>query len=114
MQREAGSGGGVVLEGRDIGTVVFPDAEAKFFLTASADVRARRRLAELTGRGEASNLEDVRREVEERDRRDTTRPVAPLKPAPDAVVVDSSALDIDQVVRRIVEHVRRIENELGA
>jgi CMP/dCMP kinase len=113
MQREAGVEGGVVLEGRDIGTVVFPDAEAKFFLTASVDVRARRRLEELQGRGDTSNLDEVRHEVEERDRRDSTRPVAPLKRAPDATVVDSSGLGIDEVVKVIVERVRRIESKLG-
>ncbi|HEY4105646.1 MAG TPA: (d)CMP kinase [Polyangiaceae bacterium] len=114
MQRAAGAAGGVVLEGRDIGTVVFPSAEAKFFLTASVDVRARRRLDELVSRGTAAEFEDVRREVSERDLRDSTRPIAPLKQAADAVSIDSSALSIDQVVARIVARVREVEAELNA
>jgi cytidylate kinase len=114
LQRTSGRAGGVVLEGRDIGTVVFPDAEAKFFLTASVDVRAKRRHDELVGRGsQAPTLEDVRREVIERDRRDSSRPVAPLMQAPDAQVLDSSALDIEQVADRIVLQVRAIEQRLA-
>jgi len=112
MQRQAGRAGGVVLEGRDIGTVVFPDAEAKFFLTASVEVRAERRRKELAERGQTVDIETVRREVIERDERDSNRPVAPLKQAPDAVLVDSSGLGIDEVVDAIVERVRRIETEL--
>jgi cytidylate kinase len=113
LQRAAGRRGGVVLEGRDIGTVVFPDAEAKFFLTASVDVRARRRHEELTLRGDQVSLEDVRREVIERDKRDSSRPVAPLRQAADALVVDSSTLSIDEVVERIVEGVRAVERRLA-
>ncbi len=114
MQRQAGAAGGVVLEGRDIGTVVFPDAEAKFFLTASVDVRARRRFDELCSRGAKPELAEVEREVAERDLRDSTRPVAPLKQAPDAHGIDSSLLSIEQVVARIVARVRDVEAELGA
>ena len=114
MQRQAGAAGGAVLEGRDIGTVVFPDAEAKFFLTASVDVRARRRYDELVSRGGSPALEDVQREVAERDLRDSTRPIAPLKQASDARTIDSSSLSIDQVVARIVTRVREVEAELGA
>jgi cytidylate kinase len=114
MQRAAGGQGGVVLEGRDIGTVVFPSAEAKFFLTASVDVRAQRRLDELLARGDAAEFESVRRAVTERDLRDSTRPVAPLKQAPDALAIDASVLSIAEVVSRIVERVREVEAELGA
>ena len=114
MQRQAGAAGGVVLEGRDIGTVVFPSAEAKFFLTASIDVRARRRFDELLSRGGTPELAEVEREVAERDLRDSTRPIAPLKQASDAHIIDSSALSIDQVVARIVTRVRAVEAELGA
>ena len=114
MQRQLGCDGGVVLEGRDIGSVVFPDAEAKFFLTASTRVRAERRRGELAEKGNAPSLEEVEREVEERDRRDSMRSVAPLIRADDAVVVDSSELGIDEVVRRIVEHVHQVEAELGS
>jgi CMP/dCMP kinase len=114
MQRAAGEDGGVVLEGRDIGTVVFPSADAKFFLTASVDVRAQRRLDELLARGAAAEFDDVRREVTERDLRDSTRPIAPLKQASDAISIDSSVLSIDQVVARIVQRVREVEAELRA
>jgi cytidylate kinase len=112
MQRAAGRTGGVVLEGRDIGTVVFPDAEAKFFLTASVDVRAQRRHDELAARGTPPSLGEVKTEVVERDRRDSSRPVAPLRQADDAVLVDSSALSIEQVTEHIVAAVRAVERKL--
>jgi cytidylate kinase len=114
MQRQAGAAGGAVLEGRDIGTVVFPSAEAKFFLTANVDIRARRRFDELLARGGSPDLAEVQREVAERDFRDSNRPIAPLKQASDACVIDSTALSIDQVVARIVQRVREVEAELGA
>lgn len=106
LQRQAGAQGGVVLEGRDIGTVVFPDAEAKIFLTASDEVRAARRHAELVAKGQDVSLEDTLAEIRERDARDSGRDVAPLKQAGDAVRVDSSKLDIDDVVEAILEVVR--------
>lgn len=112
MQRRAGRQGGVVLEGRDIGSVVFPDAEAKFFLTASVEVRAERRRSELLARGEPAEREAIEREVRERDHRDSTRAAAPLTQAPDAELVDSSGLDVDQVVGRIVARVREVEQRL--
>ena len=112
LQRGQGREGGVVLEGRDIGTVVFPDAEAKFYLTASAEVRARRRRDELAARGTPPSLEDVLREVTERDRRDSTRPIAPLRQAEDAQLVDSSSSSIEQVVELIVAAVRGVERSL--
>jgi cytidylate kinase len=114
LQRTAGRSGGVVLEGRDIGTIVFPDAEAKIFLTASVDERARRRYDQLVASGTAADLESVKRDVMERDQRDSSRPIAPLMKAVDAVVVDSSELSIDQVVARIVAHVRSVEAKLKA
>jgi cytidylate kinase len=113
LQRAAGRAGGVVLEGRDIGTVVFPDAEAKVFLTASVEERARRRFEQLKADGVEEELDVVRREVMERDQRDSTRPIAPLRKAVDALVVDSSVLSIDQVVARIVAHVRDFAAKLG-
>jgi cytidylate kinase len=113
MQRASGEQGGVVLEGRDIGSVVFPDAEAKFFLTASVDVRAERRAKELTERGLTADVETIRREVAERDHRDSTRAVAPLVQAADAHLVDSSSLAIDAVVSAIVERVREVERRLA-
>lgn len=114
MQRRAGAAGGVVLEGRDIGSVVFPDAEAKFFLTASVEVRALRRKTELEARGERAELEVIAREVAARDERDSTRAVAPLTRAPDAMLVDSSSLGVDQVVERIVARVREVERRLAS
>jgi cytidylate kinase len=112
LQRASGREGGVVLEGRDIGTVVFPDAEAKFYLTASVEERARRRFEQLRAAGSEAEIGQVQNEVMERDRRDSTRPIAPLRKAPDAVVIDSSVLSIDQVVARIVEHVRGVAAKL--
>ena len=112
LQRAAGRDGGVVLEGRDIGTAVFPDAEAKFFLTASVEVRAERRFLELQARGEQADLDAIRREVEARDQRDSSRAVAPLRQARDAELVDSSSLTVAQVVERMVTRVRRIEQSL--
>lgn len=106
MQRRAGEGGGVVLEGRDIGTVVLPDAEAKFFLTASPEVRARRRYDELTMQGKPVSFDETLADVIARDRADTERPVAPLKCADDAILVDSSERPVDEVIEemaRVVE-----------
>ncbi|HEX9099658.1 MAG TPA: (d)CMP kinase [Candidatus Dormibacteraeota bacterium] len=97
---------GVVMAGRDIGTVVFPHADYKFFLTASLDEKVRRREAQFERRGERVDPEVMRKEVETRDRVDTERAVAPLRPAPDAVVIDTDNLTVDQVVDRIVEHVK--------
>ena len=113
LQRSQGREGGVVLEGRDIGTVVFPDAEAKFYLTASAEVRALRRRDELAARGTPPSLAEVLSEVNERDRRDSTRPVAPLRKADDAQLVDSSTLTIEQVVELIVAAVKTVERNLA-
>jgi cytidylate kinase len=114
MQRAAAAAGGVVLEGRDIGTVVLPEADLKFFLTASVDIRTLRRYDELRKRGESPELEEVRREVVERDHRDSTRPVAPLRQAPDAILVDSSLLTIQEVVDEIVSRVREVERVLAS
>ena len=106
QQRRLG-GSGVVMAGRDIGTVVFPDADFKFFLTASLEEKVRRRAAQYERRGERVDPEVMRREVEMRDRVDSQRTVAPLRPAPDAVVVDTDNLDVDQVVDLIVRHARQ-------
>jgi CMP/dCMP kinase len=106
MQRRAGESGGVVLEGRDIGTVVLPDAEAKFFLTASPEIRARRRFDELSARGKVVTIEETLTEVIARDRADTERPIAPLRRADDAILVDSSDRPVDQIIEemaRVVE-----------
>jgi cytidylate kinase len=113
IQRQLGQGGGVVLEGRDIGSIVFPDAEAKFFLTASIEVRSLRRQLELAAKGENLSLDRIQEEVAERDRRDMNRTIAPLIQAADAQVVDSSELTLNEVVGRIVSSVQTIERELS-
>jgi len=105
QQRRMGDRG-VVMAGRDIGTVVFPDADHKFFLVASLDEKVRRRAAQFERRGERVDAEAMRKEVESRDRVDSERTVAPLRPAVDASVVNTDQLDIDHVVDLIVSHVR--------
>ncbi len=97
---------GVVMAGRDIGTVVFPDADHKFFLVASLDEKVRRRAAQYERRGERVDGEAMRKEVELRDRVDSERPVAPLRPAEDAIIIDTDNLDLEQVVDRILDEVR--------
>jgi len=97
---------GAVLEGRDIGTVVFPEADAKFFLTASPEERARRRHAELRSKGDPSSFDDVLADQLRRDRDDSERAVAPLRPAADALVVDTSGVPLEAVVERLVREVR--------
>lgn len=104
-QRRMGASG-VVMAGRDIGTVVFPEADHKFFLIASLDEKVRRRAAQYERRGEHVDEDVMRKEVEARDRVDTERTVAPLRPADDAIVIDTDHLDIDQVVDRIVNEVQ--------
>lgn len=96
---------GLVADGRDMGTVVFPDAPLKIFLTASAEERARRRYLQLKGKGEDVNLPSLLDEIIARDERDTQRAVAPLKPAPDAILLDSTDLSIEQVLERILSEV---------
>ena len=106
LQRRLGGSGGVVVEGRDTGTVVFPHAGAKFFLTASDEERARRRMEELASGGKSAPLAEVLREIRERDSRDAGRDVAPMKAAEDAVLVDSSTMTLDEVVSWIEAQVR--------
>lgn len=95
FQRRFGADRGAVLDGRDIGTVVFPDARVKLFVTASVAERARRRFLELRGRGVAADPAQVEAEIRDRDAQDANRPVAPLRPAGDAVVLDTTALDAE-------------------
>ena len=98
--------GGCVAEGRDMGTVVFPKAQHKFFLTASSRTRAQRRHLELVSKGEAASAEQVEAEMQRRDQRDSSRETAPLQRASDAVLVDSSALDVREVVEQILAGIR--------
>jgi len=106
MQREMGEKGGVILEGRDIGTVVFPDAEVKFFLSASAEERGRRRFLELEARGEEATLAETIAKVICRDRQDEGREHAPLKQAADAIAIDSTCLGIEEVLELMEKAVR--------
>lgn len=102
--------GGAVLDGRDVGTVIAPDADVKLFVTASPEVRAQRRMRELLKRGMSAHYEDVLADIRARDDRDTHRKVAPLKQAPDALLLDTSNLDVDQA---IAEAVRLVEGQLA-
>jgi len=102
VQQHAGEGGGVVMEGRDIGTVVFPEAELKIFLEASPETRAQRRWKEHQEKGDATTLLAVLQEVRERDKRDRERKVSPLVKAKDAVLVDNTAMGIEETARLIV------------
>ena len=113
-QQRAGAGGGVVMEGRDIGTVVFPNAELKIFLDASPEVRAERRWKEHQEKGEDVSILQVLEEVRERDKRDRERKVSPLVRAADAVVVDNTAMDVEETARLLVMLAREREQEMVA
>jgi CMP/dCMP kinase len=104
--REMSRKGGVVMDGRDIGTKVFPSAQVKLFVVASLDERARRRAAEERGRGRRVSIEQVRAELEERDRRDSTRRATPLVKAEDAILLDTSDLPLERAVERVLEIVK--------
>ena len=110
VQRRLGRRKGAVFEGRDMGTVVFPDADVKFFLDAPLAVRARRRYRELAGRSEQT-LEDVRGDMAERDRNDQSRALAPLRPAADAIVIDSAGLTPAGVVERMLAEIKALEGD---
>ena len=101
MQREVARHHNVIMDGRDIGTVVLPDADVKIFLTASAEVRARRRTDELAAKGQKADYNKVLQEIKQRDYQDTHRPIAPLKMARDSIKVDTSEMDIEQVLETI-------------
>jgi len=101
LQRRIALRGAVVMEGRDVGTVVFPEAPFKFFLDATPQVRAQRRFAQLAAAGVDTTLREVLQQLVERDQRDSSREIAPLKPAPDAIVIDSSAMSVNDVVQRM-------------
>jgi len=108
LQQEMGESGGVVMEGRDIGTVIFPDAEVKIFLTASNEVRAKRRLGDYKD-GNAT-LDEVMKELSERDKRDEDRELAPLRKAKDAIEIDTGDMTIEEVVEKIIEIADNIRN----
>ena len=107
LQRAMGRRGNVVAEGRDIGTVVFPQAEIKIFLDASAEERARRRYQEIKAAGGAADLVETLREIEERDKRDRERDIAPLRKAEDAWMIDSSNIDADGVAARVLAEIQK-------
>ena len=113
LQQAMAQRGGVVMEGRDIGTIVLPDAEVKVFLTASPAERVRRRQEELAARGVPVQTEQLAQEIAERDARDASRDVAPMRPASDAVVLDSDTLSVEEVVERILALHREAEERHG-
>ncbi len=109
VQRELGRNGGVVMDGRDIGTVVFPDADVKFFLDASAEARGKRRYLELKAKGLDVDCARITREIQERDKQDCGRDIAPLKKSDDALLIDSTALSIDATIETMLSVIRRAE-----
>ena len=111
LQRLMGEAKGVIMDGRDIGTVVFPNAELKIFVTASADVRAKRRFDELTAKGETCNFDEILANVVERDRIDSTRAISPLRKADDAIVLDNSNMTIPEQKAWLLEQYYRVANE---
>ena len=102
LQQDLAASANVIMDGRDIGTCVLPGAQTKIYLTASVEVRAGRRFRELMAKGKSSDLEEIKKEIRERDDRDMHREIAPLKQAEDAVLVDSSDLSAEQVMERII------------
>lgn len=108
QQQEMGKGGGIVMDGRDIGTTVFPHAELKIFVTASAEVRAQRRFDELTAKGEPCNYDEILFNVQERDRIDSTREVSPLRKADDAIVLDNSNMTIPEQAEWLMDQVMKL------
>lgn len=102
LQREMGRKGNVILDGRDIGTVVFPDADLKFFMVADVDIRAQRRLKELKDKGIETTFEEVKQDIERRDLRDSSRSNSPLKPAPDSILIDTTKMTIEEQAEFII------------
>ncbi|MCL2888529.1 MAG: (d)CMP kinase [Elusimicrobia bacterium] len=107
LMREIGRNGGVIMEGRDIGTVVFPDAEVKFYIDAAPEARAERRYKQLVERGESANYDEILEGIKERDHRDSTRAAAPLKAAPDAIIIDTSTLTLNEVVEKVLKIIKK-------
>ena len=109
MQQEMGRRRGVVMDGRDIGTVVFPDAELKIFMTADPHVRARRRYDELTAKGDNVSLEEIEQNVRDRDYQDMHRAISPLKQADDAIVLDNSTMSVDEQMEWVMERIAALQ-----
>lgn len=107
LQRELGKNGGVVMDGRDIGTVVFPDADMKFYLDAGAEERGKRRYLELKAKGMAVDLARITQEIRDRDQQDSNRAIAPLRKADNALLIDSSAMSIDEVLSRMLSEIAK-------
>ena len=107
IQRSIAEGSDCVLEGRDIGTVVFPDADYKFFLVADIEIRAKRRLIELEKIGEISSLNELKSDIQSRDRLDSSRDMSPLLQAEDAIIIDTGILTIDEQIERIIEIINK-------
>ena len=107
LQKELGKNKGIVMDGRDIGTVVFPEAELKLFVTASAEIRAQRRFDELTANGEAVSYDEILQNVQERDHIDSTREASPLRKADDALVLDNSHMTREEQLDWVIEQVER-------
>ena len=110
LQQEMGKSKGIVMDGRDIGTVVFPDAELKIFMTAQADVRARRRYDEMTAKGEKVDYEAIKANIIERDRYDESREESPLRKAKDAITLDNSYMDRKEQLEWVLSHVARVRS----
>ena len=108
LQKELAAANNVIMDGRDIGTVILPDAQLKIFLTASPQARAQRRFAQLQEKGEAVSYDEVLRDIQKRDEQDMTRAAAPLKPAPDARLVDTSDCTLEESIARVRELVRDV------
>jgi CMP/dCMP kinase len=108
LQRDLGKNGSVVMDGRDIGTVVFPDADVKFFLDASAEERGKRRFLELKAKGIDVDCSQITKEIIDRDKQDSGRDIAPLKKADDAILIDSTALSIDDTVEKMLSVIKNI------
>ncbi|MBQ8843702.1 MAG: (d)CMP kinase [Elusimicrobiaceae bacterium] len=105
--RQAGRDGGIIMEGRDIGTVVFPDAEVKIYLDATAEERANRRVKQLVSKGNPADYEQILASIKERDLRDSTRAASPLKPAEDAVKIDTSNLNMSEVIEAVLKEINK-------
>jgi cytidylate kinase len=110
LQRQAGARGGIVAEGRDMGSIVFPDAEIKIFLDADVSERIRRRHEELVQKNSPAALSDISRDMQARDHQDSQRKIAPLVAAPGAIIIDSTSMDVPQVVEKILEHISGVKD----